>query len=307
VKWLRRLGVALAELIVFLTVASLIYNVATAGRVESATALYHGPFVRVDGTLLAYRRWGTHGSPLILVSGFIEPSSVWETVGAALGRDHRVYAPDLPPFGFSERHGPYTLAHWTRLLEGFETALRIDRPVLVGHSLGAAVVVSAAVRSPGRTAGIVLLDGDALPGGHGPGWLTHLLVPPWFTSVYRILTGSDWIFRHGLRSAWGNGPPPFTNAFVDAWQKPFRVRGTAAAFTSMLSHGVQGVSESTLRAVRVPGLVVWGSDDHVDSVTAGRRTASLLRARFVEIRGAGHLSMLAAPALVAREIARLAR
>ena len=306
-KRLRRLGLAIVELVAFLTVASLIYNAATAGRIKSATALYRGPFVRVDGTLLAYRRWGSRGAPIVLVSGFIEPSSVWEKVGAELGRDHRVYAPDLPPFGFSERRGPYTLAHWTQLVEGFETALRIRRPVVVGHSLGAAVAVSVAVRSPARTAGIVLLDGDALPGGHGPGWATHLLVPPWFTSAYRIVTGSDWIFRRGLRSAWGSGTPPFTNAFLDAWQRPFRVRGTAAAFTSMLADGVQGVSDSTLRSVRVPRLVVWGSEDHVDAVAAGRRTASLLHARFVEIAGAGHLSMLAAPTRVSSEIATLAR
>ena len=51
-----------------------------------------------------------------------------------------------------------------------------------------------------------------------------------------------------------------------------------------------------------PALVVWGSEDHVDSVAAGRRTAALLHARFVEIPGAGHLSMLAAPAAVAHAI-----
>ena len=306
-KWLRRAGRAIVELVVFLTVASLIYNAATARRQTAATALYKGPFVRVDGTLLAYRAWGTHGSPVVLVGGFIEPSWVWREVGAILGRRHRVYALDLPPFGFSERRGPYTLAHWTQLLEGFEARLGIVRPVVVGHSLGAGVAVSAAVQAPARTSGIVLLDGDALPGGGGPRWLGDLLVPPWYTSVYRLVTGSDWIFRRGLRSAWGSGTPPFTKAFIHAWQEPFRVSGTASAFKSMLPHGVQGVSTATLARVRIPRLVVWGADDHVDSVTAGRRTAAILHARFVEIPAAGHLSMLAAPQAVARAIATFAR
>jgi len=48
--------------------------------------------------------------------------------------------------------------------------------------------------------------------------------------------------------------------------------------------------------------VLWGADDSVDSPSAGRETARLLRTRFVAIPHAGHLSMLAAPGAVARAI-----
>jgi pimeloyl-ACP methyl ester carboxylesterase len=137
-------------------------------------------------------------------------------------------------------------------------------------------------------------------------WLSHLLVPPWYTTVYRIVTGSDWIFRRGLASAWGVGKPPFTGAFIDEWQRPFRVSGTASALSSLLSYGIQGVSIRALERVRVPRVVVWGAHDTVDSVAAGRRTAALLHARFVTVPEAGHLSMLAAPATVARAIDRFA-
>jgi pimeloyl-ACP methyl ester carboxylesterase len=70
----------------------------------------------------------------------------------------------------------------------------------------------------------------------------------------------------------------------------------------MLGHGIQGVSTDTLAHVRVPAGVVWGAEDTVDAVSAGRRTASLMHAPFVEIPGAGHLSMLARPDLVAHAI-----
>ncbi len=302
-RWLRRIGIAIAALVVVLTIASLAYNAATAGRDIAATKLYPGPYVRADGTLLSYRRWGSHGSPIVLLGGFIEPAWVWHDVGPILGRTHRVYALDLPPFGYSQRRGPFTLAHWTELVRAFDTRLGLRRPVLVGHSLGAAVAVSVATQAPRSVSRIVLLDGDALPGGGAGGWLTHLLVPPWFTTLYRIATGWDWLFRKGLSSAWGPTAHPITKAAIDEFERPFRVSGTASAFTSMLGHGIQGVSTATLAHVRVPDLVVWGSDDTVDSVSAGRQTAAILHARFVEIPGAGHLSMLAQPALVARAIA----
>jgi pimeloyl-ACP methyl ester carboxylesterase len=305
-RWLRRIGIALAALILSLTAASLVYNAVTAGRDVAAAKLYAGPYVEANGTRLAYRTWGTHGTPVVLLGGFIEPAWVWHDVGPILARTHRVYALDLPPFGYSQRRGPFTLAHWSALVEAFDRRLGIRRPVLVGHSLGAAVAVSVATETPRSVSGIVLLDGDALPAGGGAAWLSHLLLPPWFTSLYRIATGSDWLFRRGLRDAWGS-PHAFSGAFIEEWERPFRVSGTASAFVSMLGHGIQGVSTATLEQVRVPALVAWGSKDTVDSVSAGRRTAAILHAPFIEIPGAGHLSMLVRPALVARAVERLLR
>jgi pimeloyl-ACP methyl ester carboxylesterase len=288
------------------TAASLVYNLVTSGRDVAAAKLYPGPYARVDGTELAYRTWGARGTPIVLLGGFIEPAWVWHEVGPLLGRTHRVFALDVPPFGYSQRRGPYTIAHWTQLVEDFDRRLGLRRPLLVGHSLGAAVAVSVATQAPRDVGGIVLLDGDALPGGGAGAWLTHLLVPPWYTSVYRIATGWDWLFRKGLRGAWGKRAPDFTHAFLDEWERPFRVSGTAAAYASMLGHGIQGVSPVTIASVRVPALVAWGSEDTVDSVAAGRRTAALLHAPFVEIPGAGHVSMLVRPRAVAAALERAA-
>ena len=298
--WLRRLGVTFATFVVAVTVGSLVYNAATSGRDVAAAKLYPGPWAEVDGTQLAYRRWGTHGAPIVLLGGFIEPSWVWHEVGPILGRTHRVYALDLPPFGYSQRRGPYTLARWTHLVEDFDRRLGLRRPVVVGHSLGAAVAVAVATASPNSVQAIVLLDGDARPGGGGAAWLSHFLVPPWFTSIYRIATGWNWLFRRGLESAWGS--PNFPASFIAEFERPFRVSGTASASTSLLSHGIQGVSAATIARVSVPSVVAWGSRDTVDSVAAGRRTAALMRSRFVEIPNAGHLSMLAQPNAVAHVI-----
>jgi pimeloyl-ACP methyl ester carboxylesterase len=284
----------LLKLAVLATLASLAYNLATRKR---DTLRYTGPSVLVDGTRLAYRHWGTRGSAILLLGGFVEPTWVWRRTAPLLARDHRVFAIDLPPFGYSQRRGPYSLARWTTLARGFIRREHLDRPVVVGHSLGAAVAVSLA----SAASGIVLLDGDALPGGGGPAWLTALLVPPWFTSAYRIVTGSDFVFQRVLRDALG---PRYRidRALIDEFQRPFRLPGTAAAFKSMLRYGIQGVSGQALHAVRTPSLVLWGADDSVDSAAAGRRTAALLRSRFEAIPGAGHLSMLVAPAAVARAV-----
>jgi len=191
-------------------------------------------------------------------------------------------------------------------VRAFETRLGLHHPVLVGHSLGAAVVVADALWHPTDPKGIVLLDGDAISAGGAPSWVTKLLVGPWFTSVYRIATSSDWIFRRGLADAYP-GHPPFTREFLEDWERPFKVQGTLAAFRALLQYGIQGFQLTQLRAVRVPALVLWGAHDTVDSVSAGRRSAQALRASFHLLAGAGHLSMLASPAAIARMVDSFAR
>jgi pimeloyl-ACP methyl ester carboxylesterase len=305
-RWSKRVGLVLLELFVVVTAASVVYNLATMNRVKPATALYAGPFVKVDGTRIAYRRWGTHGTPLILLGGFIVPSSVWDRVGKQLGRDHRVFALDLPPFGYSQRRGPYTLRGWIDLVRGFDRHLGVHRPILVGHSLGAAVVVADALRHPGDPRGIVLLDGDAISASGAPPWVSSLLVGPWFTSVYRIVTSSDWIFRRGLDGAFPNHAP-FTHQFLEGWERPFEVQGTLDALRSMLRYGIQGFHLTQLHPVRAPALVLWGANDTVDPVSAGRRSARALHARFELIPRAGHLSMLGAPGAITAAIDAFAR
>src|SRR5437899_8141696 len=300
-RWTKKLGFVLLELFAVLTIASVVYNAATAGGVKPATALYAGPFVHVDGKLVAYRSWGTHGTPIILLGGFIVPSSVWDGVGKRLARDHRVFALDLPPFGYTERRGPYTLRGWIDLVRAFETRLDLHHSVLVGHSLGAAVVVADALWHPADPKGIVLVDGDAISAGGAPSWLSKLLVGPWFTSVYRIATSSDWIFRRCLSGAYPRHPP-FRGEFLEEWERPFEVKGTLDAFRSMLQYGIQGFQPAQLRPVRVTALVRWRARDTVDSVPAGRRSAQALRAPFHLLAAAGHLSMLAAPGAIARAV-----
>jgi len=290
-----------------MSVAAFAFDIATRGRVRPAASLYAGPFVRVDGTLLAYRRWGDAGSPLVLLGGAAEPSWVWhETAPILAAAGHRVYALDLPPFGYSQRRGPYTMAHWVELLGGFERRLHIVRPVLVGHSLGAGVAAAAAIAHPPDVAGVVLLDGDALAFGGNRGWLADFLVYPYYTAVYRIVTGSDWIVGRVYRSAWGPSPPHPDHATLAQFERPFRVDGTDAAIKQLFRNGIPGLTLTGLGRLHVPRAVLWGADDNVDSLASGRTTAAALHTPLETIPRAGHLSMLAQPRATAELILRFA-
>lgn len=301
-RWLRRLAIAVAASGLIVTIASVVYNWTTDGWEKPARALYAGPYIRVDATTVAYRRWGESGSPIVLLGGFAEPSWVWHDVGPLLGRHHRVIAMDLPPFGYTQRVGNPSLDRWMALVEGVIHRLGLPRPLLVGHSLGAAVVTGVALHHPAEISGIVLLDGDALRGGGAGGLLSTLLVDPYATTVYRLLTGSDFLVRQVLERALGPDRPLISSTMLHEFERPFRVRGTEQQLREMLPHDIIGLDPSDLRRVHVPATVVWGQYDSVDSPSAGRRTAAALQAPFESIPGAGHLSMLVRPRAVAQAI-----
>lgn len=304
-RWLRWTVRVLLGLFVLGTLFSFVYNLATNGDQKPASALYPGPYVQIDGRAVAYRELGSRGSPIIMLGGFAEPSWVWKPLMQRLARTHRVYALDLPPFGYSERKGPYSLAAWTRTVRDFAAHFGLRRPFIVGHSLGAAVAVNVGLEAPQNTAGVVLLDGDALPVG-GPHWIANLVINPYYTTLFRLVTHSDWLIRRIAGQAYGSDRPADAHSQVDAWERPFRVRGTEKGFHDLFRGGVQGVTLDDLRRLKVPRIVVWGQHDTVDDIKAGRTSAQALGVKLIVIPRAGHLSMLDEPAAVAKAIGSFA-
>jgi pimeloyl-ACP methyl ester carboxylesterase len=298
----RGIVATVIALVVVLSAASFAYNAVTSDPNIPVRQLWQGKFVSADGVLTAYRQWGSKGTPIVLIGGFLEPTFVWNRVGPKLAAaGHRVYALDLDGFGYSQRRGPSTLQEWSDQVQEFAKALNLRKPIVVGHSLGAAVAVEQARRRVASR--IVLLDGDALRGGGPPHLLSTLLVySPFFTTGFRVLTNWDWAVRRILKDAYGPHGPRIDGAEVKRWTDQLRAKDARVGLQRIAKHGIVGFTSAQLRRMKVTAVVVWGSDDNVDDLGLGRATARDLHAQFVEIPDAGHLSMLERPGLVASAI-----
>jgi pimeloyl-ACP methyl ester carboxylesterase len=297
----RGLVLGLISLVVLAAMASFAFNLATSGEGKPVRTLWPGRFVEADGMLTAFRQWGTRGTPVVLIGGFLEPSFVWNDVGPLLARQHRVYALDLDGFGYSERRGPWTLTEWGNQVQSFMHTLDIRRPIVVGHSLGAAVAVETAHR--GLASRIVLLDGDAQNSGGPPWFIQNVLAhTPFVTTGLRLATRWDWPVKRLLANAYGPRHPHLDHAVVRRWTKQLEAKGADHALQTLAGRKLPGVRRAVLRSLQVPATVVWGAQDSVDDPNAGRQTARDLRAPFVVIPDAGHLSMLSRPAAVARAV-----
>jgi pimeloyl-ACP methyl ester carboxylesterase len=85
----------------------------------------------------------------------------WHGTVPALAGRHDVVAVDLSGHGDSGRREEYSMAGWSAEVLAVVATLGLDRPVLVGHSIGGLVAAGAAARAPGAVSGLVLLDAIA--------------------------------------------------------------------------------------------------------------------------------------------------
>ena len=134
------------------------------GRIEVAGGLglrilRWGP----DGAAEASGALEERGAPYLLVHGLASNARLWDGVARRLAQAGRQsVAVDLRGHGHSDKpDAGYDFATITEDLRRLVAALGPDfeRPIMVGQSWGASVVLDFAVRHPDLTRGIVLVDG----------------------------------------------------------------------------------------------------------------------------------------------------
>jgi pimeloyl-ACP methyl ester carboxylesterase len=125
------------------------------------------PFTVVHGVRTRYRETGAGrpGTPLVFVHGAAGSSVTWLGLLRQLGRTRRCLALDLPGHGqtglLPEGARAVSIEAYRDFLGAFCAAACVPRAVLVGHSMGSAVALEAALAWPERVAGLVLVGAAA--------------------------------------------------------------------------------------------------------------------------------------------------
>ena len=164
--------------------------------------------VDAAGTSLAVTDYqpANPGAPaVVLVHGIGSRGVSWFPVIDDLALSFRVVTFDLRGHGDSAKpDGGYLLPNYARDLDGLITALDLDRPCIIGHSLGGLTTLRWAADHPRKAAAIVLED-TALSGGPSlrpafDGWLTLSKMTveqaaAWYASEYPHWSEEDCIRR----------------------------------------------------------------------------------------------------------------
>lgn len=214
-------------------------------------------------------------APVVLVHGLVVSGLYTVPTLKLLARTFRVYAPDLPGFGASEKPArPLDVGGLSEALAAWMRAVGLEGAALVGNSMGCQVVTELALRHPGPVRKVVL-QGPTMD-RRGRGAVRH---------VGRLLLDN-------LRE------PPSLLA-VEVFDL---LRADVVRSWRMFRYALDDPIEERLPGVGVPALVVHGSRDPISPRPWAEEVARLLpRGRLVVIPAA-HAANFSAPADLAREI-----
>ncbi|MFM9943278.1 MAG: alpha/beta fold hydrolase [Hyphomicrobiaceae bacterium] len=248
---------------------------------------------------------------LVLVHGLANSLEIWDRVRDRLARRYRVIAFDLLGFGGASRpDAAYDGAFFAAQLKAVLDALDLERPILVGNSLGASVILRFSAMAPERIAKAVL----AAPGGFGR--KTHIMMRVPALPVVGAWLGRPTPFNNGLTLRLAiHDTSNITPELVALTNRHAAMPGSDRSFVRTLQEGV-GLSGSRdrdavaqiARNFQAPSLVVWGRQDRVFPALQAERAARLLpNAQLQLIDTCGHYPQWEQPHLFADAIETFCR
>jgi pimeloyl-ACP methyl ester carboxylesterase len=117
-----------------------------------------------DGVTLAYEDSGRGEPPIVLVHGWTCDHTYFAPQAEHYSRAHRVISVDLRGHGESDKPvQEYTMAQFADDIVWLCQQLRVEKPVVVGHSMGGVIAFELAARHPDFAAAIVGVDSPIVP------------------------------------------------------------------------------------------------------------------------------------------------
>jgi pimeloyl-ACP methyl ester carboxylesterase len=239
---------------------------------------------------------GGAGPPVVLLHGQGAFAESWGPVIPQLARSHRVIAPDLPGLGRSflrpgAPDGPMVMAWLASLIE--QTC--VDRPTVVGVSLGGTVSAHFAIAHPESTRRIVLIASGSL-GPFRPS-------PAALLALIRYVRNpspatNDRFFRHMVhdperaRSAMGERRAMSQAYHIDRTKQP----SVRAANRALVRWSAHRIPSDQLRSIAVPVALIWGRDDRIMRFKTAEKASAEFGWPLYPIEDCGHYSLADQPA-----------
>lgn len=239
-------------------------------------------------------------TPMLLIHGFGASLEQWRSNLEDWGQQRPVYALDLLGFGHSQKASVLLGANvWQQQVYEFWQVFLGQPVILMGHSLGALVALTAAAQHPTMVQRLILLTLPLARQELVTGWLdqlsrrveslfaTPLLLRPLFAIVRQPR------FIRGALMKIYQQPERVDEPLVELFTRPTLERGAARTLCYLVKSRTQAdfseVTAELLQQVDAPILLLWGSRDMVLPLAWARQIlAAHPDIDYREIEGAGH-------------------
>ncbi len=236
--------------------------------------------IEIDGVDLHYTCQGS-GTPMILMHGWGCNHSTVASIAAVAEQFHTVYNIDFPGFGESpEPDDVWGIDRYTRLIEDFVKKLKLERPVLIGHSFGGRVGILYSSRNDVDK--LILVDAAG--------------VKPRRSLKYYFKVYS---FKLGIKITKLLYSKEKAAEIIERKRKSKSSADYAQASPRMrqiLSRVVNEDLCSVMPSIKAPTLLIWGENDTATPLRDAKKMERLIPGSgLVSFPGCGHYSFLDNP------------
>ncbi len=242
--------------------------------------------VQTNGINMHYFRSGGDKPPLLLAHGLTDSGLCWRPVVPILATIYDCIMPDARGHGFSDAPpAGYTNADHAADYAGLIEALDLDRPALLGHSMGAGTAAQLGATYPTLVRGLLLEDPPWRGEGATPTPAEHAQrVQEWRTNVKTSNAATlGTLLQRGREQQ-----PTWSAAELDSWAIAKQlVSPTAIDYAAHRSRPWQEI----VPQLQCPTLLITGDAELgaiVDQATAQTIAAANSNVRVSHIAGAGH-------------------
>ncbi|WP_292321390.1 alpha/beta hydrolase [Mesorhizobium sp.] len=252
--------------------------------------------VDIEGLDLAYIEIAGAEPPLLLLHGVTDSSRSFSLLASRLS-GRRLIIPDLRGHGASQVGSGFGVVNFAEDIAGLIRRLRLDRPVVVGHSLGGMVAVALASRHIELVGGLVVMASTLKPGQASD----HPLVMG-VSALRDPISPADPFFDW-----WHACRPGVPRAFLAGMAKDASAM-PAARWRAILEEIRRTDLGAAARAVRARTLIIAGACDPLFGEAHQQALAEALAgSRLVQAQHCGHNPHWEDPAFIAGAIAGMFR
>ena len=256
-----------------------------------------------------------HLPDMVILHGMRDHGQSMSSLSNAFREQYHLVVPDLRGHGDSDNPGSYTMTQFVADLRALVGHLDLEKPVLVGHSLGGHIASKYAALYPREVSALILIDGMGPPRAEGPR-SPEMRLEAWRNNVETALQLSS--ERRAMKDAaealgrlTSNNPRldgETAEMIVEQGVEPHPDGGVRwkwdPAVGMVWSTVDHDESEQHFSLIECPVLVITGSEsmqywsrrnlgDHEEHELLERETARRVKlfrdARHVSIENAGHM------------------
>lgn len=237
--------------------------------------------IEINGQRLHYEVTG-EGHPLILMHGWGCSHNTVKSIAATASLTHKVYNLDLPGFGQSpEPTAVWGVEEYTQLIEKFINTLKLNKPILAGHSFGGRISILLSSRSSEIDA-VVLIDAAGIKPHRSLKYHYKVYTFKAAKTLINIFFSNETAQKliEKLRAKRGSSDYAQASPMMKA----------------ILSKAVNDDLTHCLPSIKAPTLLIWGENDTATPLADAKKMERLIPdAGLVSFPGCGHYSFLDNP------------